>query len=682
MHTIDYLIMFSPLVALLFVALSSRRYVRSVADYLAASRCAGRYVLCNAGAEAGVGVISVVATFEVLSKTGFVMTWWTAVSTLVMLMMVLTGFVVYRRRETRTLTLAQFFEVRYSKSFRIFLGLLAFIGGILNYGIFPAVSARFFIFFCGWPQTFVLGGVECSTFAVVMAAFIGVALAFTLIGGQLTVIISDCLAGLIAGFFYMIVAGAILLMFNWSEMYSVLAQAPPGQSMLDPFDINKQQDFNFGYVIVGMITGIYRYGGWHAGQGFINAASSSHEAKMSGILSNWRVFSHTVLFTLLGIGAYTFLKHPEYMAGASRVQEILQQIPQEALRVQMSIPTALGVLLPVGIKGMLACVMLFLMVGCDGNYMHSWGSVFFQDVVLPFRKKPLEPRQHIWILRACVGGVAVFAYCFGLFFKQTEYIVLFFAITGAIYGAGAGAVLIGGLYWKKGTTAAAWTSMIAGSGLAVVGIICQQLWAQVRPWLLDVLGSGRLHDWFAANPDRFPINGVWIGFIAAASSTILYVAVSLLTSREDFNMDRMLHRGKYAMETTPDKSPDSVARRKFTWGSLMGFDREFTRGDKLISGGMFVWTWFWFAVFVVVTVWNLFHRWPLEWWGRYWHLTQIFLPFAIGIFTTIWFTWGGIRDLRRMFVALNSVKRNALDSGMVVGHRNLDEVAAETRGPK
>ena len=49
------------------------------------------------------------------------------------------------------MTLAQFFEMRYSRSFRVFAGLVAFLSGIINYGIFPGVAARFFIALCGFP---------------------------------------------------------------------------------------------------------------------------------------------------------------------------------------------------------------------------------------------------------------------------------------------------------------------------------------------------------------------------------------------------------------------------------------------------------------------------------------------------------------------------------------------------
>ena len=38
---------------------------------------------------------------------------------------------------------------------------------------------------------------------------------------------------------------------------------------------------------------------------------------------------------------------------------------------------------------------------------------------------------------------------------------MFLALTGAIFVGGAGSAIIGGLYWKRGTTAAAWTAMVA-----------------------------------------------------------------------------------------------------------------------------------------------------------------------------------------------------------------------------
>ena len=134
-------------------------------------------------------------------------------------------------------------------------------------------------------------------------------------------------------------------------------------------------------------------------------------------------------------------------------------------------------------------------------------------------------------------------------------------------------------------------------------------------------------------------------------------------------MDRMLHRGKYTVgETSPESTP-----RKWNWGAVIGFDREFTQGDKIISGSLFCWSLSWFVVFVVMTILYLFRPWPLSVWATYWHFYAILIPIFVGVVTTIWFTWGGTRDLIRLFRDLPHVKRNSLDDGSVVNHHNLDE---------
>jgi SSS family solute:Na+ symporter len=60
----------------------------------------------------------------------------------VMLFITITGFMIYRCRETRALTMSEFFERRDSKRFGAFMGILAFVSGILNLGIFPAVGGE------------------------------------------------------------------------------------------------------------------------------------------------------------------------------------------------------------------------------------------------------------------------------------------------------------------------------------------------------------------------------------------------------------------------------------------------------------------------------------------------------------------------------------------------------------
>src|SRR4051794_36094803 len=131
MHAIDWLFVLLSLGLVLGVALYTRRYVKSVADFLAGGRCAGRYLICNARGEAISGVANTMSRFEIIMVSGFTLAFWEQLSVPILLIVGITGFVIYRYRETRAMTLAQFFEMRYSRRFRLFIGLLAFVSGIL-----------------------------------------------------------------------------------------------------------------------------------------------------------------------------------------------------------------------------------------------------------------------------------------------------------------------------------------------------------------------------------------------------------------------------------------------------------------------------------------------------------------------------------------------------------------------
>src|SRR5690606_22462363 len=103
----------------------------------------------------------------------------------------MSGWVAYRYRETRVFTMAQFFEVRYSRRFRIVAGMLTWVSGMLNYGVFPGITANFFIHFCGLPQTVMIAGIEIRTLLIVMALFLSMALLLVFGGGMVAVMVTD-----------------------------------------------------------------------------------------------------------------------------------------------------------------------------------------------------------------------------------------------------------------------------------------------------------------------------------------------------------------------------------------------------------------------------------------------------------------------------------------------------------
>ena len=85
---------------------------------------------------------------------------------------------------------------------------------------------------------------------------------------------------------------------------------------------------------------------------------------------------------------------------------------------------------------------------------------------------------------------------------------------------------------------------------------------------------------------------------ALAASTIVYVAVSLLSGKEDFNLDKLLHRGEYSI----DEDVTVVNAEPTKGWKVLGMGKEFTKGDKFIYVITYAWVLIWTAIFIFGTV--------------------------------------------------------------------------------
>ena len=634
---LDWGIVIVVLTFLISFVIISKRYMQSVADFLSAGRSAGRYLVSVGQYMAGLGSITIVANFEMNYIAGFAMTWWGFIMGVVVLILTVSGWVVYRFRQTRALTMAQFFEIRYSRNFRIFAGILAFLSGIINFGIFPAVGARFFIYFCGLPQTIPLFGIDISTFALIMIIILTLALFFVFSGGQIAVMITDFLQGSFVNILFIIIIIYLMLTINFSKIFEALQSAPVDKSLINPFKTSKVEAFNIWYFLIGVVGAIYSTLSWQGAMAYNSSAKSAHEAKMGSVLSNWRGIPMALLFLFVPVCAYTVMHHPEFLKHATAVNSILNTVDSKAIQSQLTVPLVLRNLFPIGLMGAFTAVMLAASIGCIDTYLHSWGSIFIQDVILPLRKKPFTQRQHIRTLRWSILGVAVFIFCFSLLFKQSEYILLFFAITAAIFVGGSGSAIIGGLYWKRGTTSAAWAAMITGSIVAVGGIILHQL------------------------IKNFFINGQWFWLLAMVSSMIVYVAVSLLGRKQVFDMDRLLHRGKFLIE----EEYKILNVQPVKGLKMLGMGKEFSRSDRIIYIATYIWIFLWAGIFIVGTIYNLTHDVLDSSWMKFWFYYLV-INIIITIIAVFWFTIGGARDVKALFSRLRTMKRDDKDDGFVI----------------
>ncbi|UCD74488.1 MAG: hypothetical protein JSV91_11960 [Phycisphaerales bacterium] len=675
MQVLDWGIVAALLLVLFAGALYTRKYTRSVSAFLVAERCGGRYLISMAKAMAGLGVISLVYWFEIYYEAGYTGYWWGAMTEPALVILALSGWVIYRFRQTRAMTLAQFFEMRYSRNFRVFAGLVAYLSGIINFGIFPAVGARFFIALCGLPDSFGVAGVQLSTFAALMAGLLSVSLIFTFLGGHIAVMVTDYIQGVFANLVFAVVIFYVLYTFRWDRMAEAMLMAPEGKSLVHPFHIGEQSHFNIWYFAISVVIVFYAVLGWQGAQGYECCAKDAHEAKMAGVLNGWRFRVLLLVAIIVPLGVRTLLHHPDFADQAMVVQQSLDSItaPDEnqtqTLQTQLRTPYALAVMLPTGLLGLMCAAMLAAFISTHDTYLHSWGSIFVQDVILPFRKKPFTPRQHLWLLRLSIFGVAIFIFCFSLLFRQTQFIAMFLAITGAIFVGGAGSVIIGGLYWSRGTTAGAWAAMIAGMVLSLVGIVVRQIDLQ---WLtFDIDGSGPIAStihWLKAFALtlRWDYTGQELTFLAIVYSIGAYTLLSLLGPGGSHDMDCLLHRGKHAVA---GESSTTFAEAG-TLLEKLGVDREFTGWDRFVTFLSIGWPLVWTALFIAGTAYSLIrlklgHETTNEAWLTFWH-GYTWIIFAGGVAVTIWFTIGGIKDLGYLFRSLRTRAADPTDDGRVV----------------
>ena len=686
---IDWLIVTIAFAGMIYSVSMTKGLMKSITDFLSAGRTAGRYVLSVSSGVAGLGAISIVMFLEMGYVAGFSLSWWGLSQGIIILAITMSGWVIYRFRSTRCLTLAQFFEKRYSRNFRIFAGIVAFAAGIINFGIFPAVGAQFFINYCGLPESFM----GMPMYPLVMLVLLSTALYFVYTGGQIAVIIADFFQGIFVTIVLFMVTMYLFFTIGWEQVSESLEQTPiklareevqnlqqessfqilpqtekdskvakinekyENSSRINPFKTSQVEDFNFWYYLIGIIGIMYGTLGWQGSQGYNSSAKSAHEAKMGSVLAGFRGLPQGMFMFLVPVLVYVLMNHPDYQTVADAVNSSLDKISTDTLRTQLRAPFVLSEILPVGLLGAFAALMLAAFISTHDTYLHSWGSIFIQDVIMPFRGKPFDKETHLRVLRYSIFGVAVFIFLFSLLFSQNQKIALYFALTAAIFSGGCGAVIIGGLYWERGTTAAAWTAMIIGAFIGVGGTLVKQVSVD---WLSDVSSLATIKTILLYLRD---INGQEYWGIGMASSSISYIFVSLVGNRSTIDMDKLLNRGEYSIKgemAVVNKEPE------FGW-KIFGMGAEFTKSDKLIYILNYVWTGMWTLIFIIGTVYNLSNPVSNSSWMKYWEY-YIYINMVLSIIIIVWFTMGGISDLKHMISSLQSDYRDHGDDGWVTNN--------------
>jgi SSS family solute:Na+ symporter len=309
---------------------------------------------------------------------------------------------------------------------------------------------------------------------------------------------------------------------------------------------------------------------------------------------------------------------------------------------------------PPGLLGLFVILMVGASISTDNSAYHSWGSIFLQDIVMPFRKNPFTPTQHLRYLRWSIVLIGLIALVFSSFWTMKDFILMWFQITASIYVGGASCAIIGGLYWKKATTEGACSGLITGSVLSVGGLLFRQWYPDITfPWNDQI------------------INGMHLAVFAIIVSYVVFIVVSLSTCKDDYNMDKLLHRGKYAIQS--DRSGETFQKRSWLMRKL-GITDEFSTFDKMIYLTLIVWTILYSGVFLCVTLYNIVNPLSSSAWASIW-FWLLGLKVSVAFGAGIWFALGGMRDTFRLFKALKAVEPDEADDGTVIGDHSLADDA-------
>ena len=749
----DWLIVLIPVSFVLYMGYHSRKYIRGVADFLSAGRLCGRYLLCVADMTNALSILALVSFVEIHYRTGFALTFWSALIGPVTIFMGLTGFCFYRFRETKAMSLGQFLEMRYNRPFRIFAAALRTTSEMLTNMILPAIGARFFIYFLDLPSYVSICGKEVPTFMLVTLLILTIAISIICMGGTLALVITDSIQGMFCYPLLVLFVVFVLCKFSWSdEIVPVMLDRVKGESFLNPYDIENLRDFNIFQTVTGLLALVINRAIW-VGGGNSTAARTAHEQKMAYMLGAWRGILSSIFYILVALTIIVVLNHKNYAPKAKEIRDAISTriaediivdrgthdkviaattaIPEQRHEIgkdaplsdaknldtpylaaarsampegaagnalykqfrtlfkQMMMAMTMRHLLPQGMLGLFCLLLVLAMVSTDDTRIYSSAITISQDVILPLLKREITPKQHLWMLRIVAVGVGVFFFIGSFFMSQLDYISLYVSIMVSIWAGGAGPVMVFGFYSRFGTTAGAFASLASGMIIGGGGMLVKRNWADhVYPFLdrmhwTEPLGNfleqvsrpfNPYVEWHMTAID-FPINSYEITFIAIVCSMTFYCVVSKLTCREPFNLERMLHRGKYAIDSERKETMKWTVKNVFA--KIIGITPAYTTGDKVIAYVIFFNSivWGFFLCFIGVMIWNAVSPWKPSWWSNYFLILHLIKAGITAAITTVWFGIGGFLDLMQLFRDLKQRVENRLDNGRVEGSMSLADKA-------
>jgi SSS family solute:Na+ symporter len=140
-----------------------------------------------------------------------------------------------------------------------------------------------------------------------------------------------------------------------------------------------------------------------------------------------------------------------------------------------AMPRYLGMTVPAGLMGLLIAAMLAADMSTDSSYMLTWGSVIYNDILAPLRRKPWPEKRGLRWNRMIVAGIGVFLLLYGLWYPLKGDLWTYLGVTGTIYLASISVLLVACCYWKRANSWGAAASIIVSAVIPVTYLVIEQI---------------------------------------------------------------------------------------------------------------------------------------------------------------------------------------------------------------
>lgn len=455
---LDWFIVVGYLTATVAVGLYAKRFVDDLSGYLVA----GRRLRIGIGTSTLIATELGTVTIMYMGQNGYANGFAAMTVGLILLVSYFlvgrTGFIIEGLRRLRVMTIPEFYELRYNRPVRILGGVILFLGGVLNMGVFLKLDGIFLSHAMGYGDTAV------TVIMVVMLAAVGL---YTIFGGMLSVVFTDYMQ------FAVMTLGMLLATVFAFRAVSVgqitqAVTASLGESGFNPF-ANESLGWMF---IAWMLLSTFAAAAlWAPATARVLSSESPETGKRVFTVSSLTFAGRAIIPMFWGVVALTL--YPGLTGDAAMA----------------AMPRMLGAVLPTGVIGLLVAGMLAASMSTYSAYLLTWASVITRDVIALLPGVHLSDRAVMNVTRVWVALIGVYLLAFGLFYTMPDIALKYIYITGNIYTAGALSAIGFGLYWKRANTAGAYAALITGAFAPAAFLVLSLMKDRIPPWLLWLANS-------------------------------------------------------------------------------------------------------------------------------------------------------------------------------------------------